>query len=111
MANKYLLTYLPIGVEQLGSSLVSTISAKLNVYRLSPPLCQFLNLVLCNPKQSISIELTLSGQKIGYCLLTVKSFYLLNKYLSSYCGIFIKMKSMSIRTTAIWQRLECSASL
>ena len=39
--------------------------------------------------------------RIGYCLL-----YLLNKYLSCYGGMFIKTKSMSIKTKAIW--LECS---
>ena len=39
--------------------------------------------------------------RIGYCLL-----YLLNKYLSSYGGMFIKTKSMSIKTKAIWS--ECS---
>ena len=59
---------LPIGEEQLGSPLVSTVSAKPNVYGPRPPLCQFLNLVFCSPKQSISIKLTLSGQRIGYCL-------------------------------------------
>ena len=75
------------------------------------PLRQFPNLVFCGPKQSISIELTLSGLRIAYCLLTVKSLCPLNKHLSSCGGMFIKTKSMSIKTKAIWQRLEHSTSL
>ena len=102
-------TYLLSGT--LGSPLVSTVSAKPNVYEPGPPSRQFLNLVLCSPKQSISIELTLSGRRIGFCLLTIKFLYLLNKYMSNYGGMFIKTKSMLIKTKAIWQRLECSTSL
>ena len=60
------------------------------------------------PQRTISTKLTLSGRRIRYCLLTVKYFYPLNKYLSSCSGMFIKRKSMTIKTKAIWQRLECS---
>ena len=98
-------------MEQLGSPSVSIMSVKPNVYAPRPSLRQFLNLVPCNPKRPISFESTLSGRSIGYCLLTVSSFCLLNKYLSSYGGMFIKMKAMSIKKKAIWQRLESSTSL
>ena len=98
-------------MEQLGSPSAFTVSAKPNVYGTRPPLRQFLDLVLCSPNQSISIELTLSERRIGYCVLAVNFFYLLNRYLSSYYVMFIKTKSMTIKTKAIWQRLECSTSV
>ena len=88
--------------NSLVSPSVSTVSAKQNVYGPGPPPRQFPDLALCSLKQSISIELTLSVRRIGYCLLTDKSFYLLNKYLSSYGGMFIKTKSISIKTKAVW---------
>ena len=61
-------------MKQLRSLSVLTVSAKPNVYGPWPPPRQFLNPVLCSSKQSISIELTLSGRRIGHCLLTVKIF-------------------------------------
>ena len=51
-----------------------------------------------NKGQSISIEVTSSGLRIAYCLFIVKSLCPLNKYLSSCGGMFIKTKSMSIKT-------------
>ena len=42
-----------------------------------PALRRFFDLVPCSPRQPISFELTVSGQRFGYCLLTVKSFCLL----------------------------------
>ena len=103
LQSTYLLEWNSLVLPRFQSFLPSRMCTR--VYGPRPPQRQFHNLVPCSPKQPISIELTLSGQRIGYYLLTVKSFCLLNKYLSSYGGMFIKTKSMSIKTKAIWQRL------
>ena len=39
----------------------------------------------------------------AYCQI----FLFTNKHMSSYDGMFIKTKSISIKTKAIWQRFEC----
>ena len=94
-------------LKQLGSPSASTISTKPNVYLPRPLLRQFLNLVLCSPRQSILIVMT--NELVTVCLMS-KLFYLPNKHLSSYGGMFIKTKSKSIKPKDIWQRSDRSTS-
>ena len=79
------------------------------VYQWASTLC-IPQCVLCSKKWPTSIQLTLSVRRIGYCMLTVKIFRVLNKYFSIYSGMYIKTKAMSIKTNAIWQRLESEAT-